>query len=1590
MRNNVRRISVTVVLIFFVVSGLTAFTAPAAASTTTYAGTGSPRSLQESADRLYSGSASSNGTAFQPTLPGVGWGGYQLATTFSGITRYADFVANGQFTSSSSPWGYTENDPGNALAGPSNYVSSPPYPGTTTGSDYITLTGKTNVTNTYIINGNFTTSETPWVKKTVPSSTTYGTYSNGRITGDEWEQRGTYTRYSGNPAAVYADMYCDQNFTYNGLTPPQYADISWKSWVPTYTKIADPTILHIQIILRYFPTGSTETDYTILDVTPTTTSSKPAGVSTYDITSKMTSTGKYGIRLWVYVYMTVTVGSQATLAARWDDVGVYIRYGAFSSGSYAQWGQTVNFNQIAADNGLLSFRYYTTLSTIVPSTDSYLSVWVGANRYDNRSFSSLTANSWQIATTVIPASVFNQSAVQIKVGVYIGTNLLIPIGTNPNFYFDNVSFYLKYKATPASIRLRVFDDANSKPWYVMTGSAGSGSLTFNPSTPWTGLGSPYPQVTFHFWTNGTNGKPGYNSSIVSFSYSSTTYARHGTQTTSVTFTVSDDSRTSWTCTYDTPDDINSYNNYNITVYFPPDWLLAPTYGINQITFGGISVTTYSTASNATASWVKMPGSVFAPNPPIRLLVIQIYAPNYIGPSQLRTLLFTQGENETHWMNATSFISGNTTRLICLLRDGSGGIPSNIASYAPTIRLYNESGGSYLSRTWSPSLSPGNGSFSLKLNPWVDSNVTWFDGINLQATFWRFCVNWNSTNQAANGIARFTTNSTLSRLTPTSLTSPKQPFTATFSDGFKLVVMYTNSRNSSGIMGANVIWRWNGTHTGEGNWSASSMSSLGIRGNYTVDIAGPTAYLHFAPQGTWIQVNATLGGFVPQSIFVRVFVRDIATTGSSAGFSIAQTYAWNSTVSVVQLVYTDIDHGFGISGAILSINGTWGGGKQLGSSGIGWWYSDMGAGTYQLFFRTNTTSLGTSSWFLIIEANKTHYQSLSVNLGYLNVRDRYTTHTEPYLSVTTAWGDNVTFLITFRDIDSGHTPIFGASATCNWANGYSVATPFGNGTYRFSLSIAGLSPQTINVAFDLSRPHWDSITGIAAQVTVRNIHTDLSSTPAQISVYWRDNSTAILIYKDLDHTGSISNISNCLWDHVKLYDKQTGAINYTGSFIYNMRLDSTHGSWILTLNGSLPVGDYTLWLHVRVQTANGYYEDKWLYPTLSILPIATNLAVKSDAGLYVYWNDLGNIVINYTDTVHGGKPILGASIGVTFYTVNPDVIWNFTENGNGLYTVFFNTTSVILGTSNYRAYPLIVLIVKGNHTYATTPPLIGLEIMYVNRISTKIVPTLPQSIVKGSNATYTVRYSDTDHADKGIPNANITLIDSHTLLGIDHSHYTVSYVGDGTYAINLETGWISSNGIDFIISASATNYFTQSQTIPLRFQTGGFSLMTIMMIGGGSAGAVLIGILGVVFYRRSKIPFVIKKIDQSVKLITKGEMLQPVPMRTRTEIVGTIFQDRLTILSKEKMEELEKEAVKGQKAAEESALPQEVVTGEEQGAVEESAGTEPSETDVDLIAKELERLEGKGGKEPSGEAESSKESSEEREETKKKKGDYADL
>ena len=1429
---------ITALLVITVIFGLGMVVTPAAASTATYSGTSTvERPIIERATNTTSGFNLANNTSLGNTgIPPGGWTGYNMTTTFSNILRNADYVTNGQYATSSSPWYFYSN---NGTIFSSAYSASPPS-GTSTHAVYVRLQGKELAVKP-LSDMNFSSYPIPTWKNSTQVLSSGGTWPNiyNSTSPGGWLMEGYYKNNGSVSLTTQANLYLDQNFTYSGVTPPDYAAITYQNWISNWTNMvtANGSSIYYGIILRYFGSNGTTRSYTLFNNTASgRTYKQPYAINTNTIiTNYLTATGKWGIRLFAKITLNIKSSRNIRVvgAVAWTNVGVYIRWGAYTAGNYAEWKDTFTMNQAATGNSWLIFKYWTNITSILPSTNSYLVAWVNStgqsvNQYNIIAFSSITTGSWQRAAVNIPSSVFNYpgSQVSIGVGIYLGSPLEVNATSSslwgPRFYFDNATFFIQYQPTPANIKLRINDVLNNENWNYTAATAttaGSGTVIIVPTPPRSQPWSPASDsVPFLFRTNATNGKSGYNQTIFTFTYTSTLYAnRYWRWTNYVTFTVSDTQSATWYLNYSVGTTsaalyLGGCQNYNISVYVPADWLnTAYQGGISQIHYAGYSVSAYTTSIvNSTTAVVRIPASVFAPDPPKGLLEIWFSAANYLGPSQIRTLLVTQVYNKytSTWTNATSFGATNQTRLVCYIRNGSNKIPSllNRALFTVSVRLYNQSKGAYNpSLLWTGSPSSTNWNFTVQLSPWngasyhpiYNQNVTYFAGGQNNSIRWYFAVNCTNGFEAGCGIAKFNTSYVPSSISATILTSPKQPYTATYYTGFTLMALYNNATNgnSTGIMGATLTWKW----MGPPYVSPQPMTPGAARGNYTATITGPAAFVYFnsteAVNGISIQINASRPKCISQTIQVKVYVIGVATSGSVSSFPVPyETYDWNSTVQT-SLIYSYTQNGSSIHGATLYVNKT-ASGATVGSSGIRWWFTyDALTGTYRIFFNaTQSTPTGLSSWSFNVSVYLHYFQNLSFNLNGFQIQNRPTSYSAPYLTYTVPWNDTAIFLVTFRDTDAGGSAIPGATATCTWTtqtgNPYTVI-PLSNRTYEFLLSDADLPPQTIGFTFSLSSPHFVSISGISGQVVIRIIRTSLSSPSSTITMYWGNNQTALLIYEDLDNNVNIS--TKASWSLMHAYSTQTGT-DYVANLVYNIYLNTPYNSWIIRVNGSLPVGSYTLWINFSVPIANGYYTSQLLYLPLNVNSIPTSLTTQFGATLTVVWSNTGTIIVSYTDTNHSVQ-VSGGNVAVL---VDPSISWSAVQTGNGIYTITLNTT---------YAYPraqlwyITVILIKTN--YAESEVSCSMQINAIPMSVT--VPSQEIEVAYGQPITFSVYVEDLNHS--------VGVYDLYPPLTV-RCNWTASgwmnYYQDfnnGWYLFNLTSTLEGTGQFTIIVQASQTYYTT---------------------------------------------------------------------------------------------------------------------------------------------------------------------------------------
>jgi hypothetical protein len=184
---------------------------------------------------------------------------------------------------------------------------------------------------------------------------------------------------------------------------------------------------------------------------------------------------------------------------------------------------------------------------------------------------------------------------------------------------------------------------------------------------------------------------------------------------------------------------------------------------------------------------------------------------------------------------------------------------------------------------------------------------------------------------------------------------------------------------------------------------------------------------------------------------------------------------------------------------------------------------------------------------------------------------------------------------------------------------------------------------------------------------------------------------------------------------------------------------------------------------------------------------------------------------------------------------------------------------------------------------------------------------------------------------------------------------------GLYVVSFKTPDAGKFTITF--TESAPGYQAQQIVFQVTVQAPppGFSIVMLAIVGVGGGGIVLLAVGAMIFIRRARMPFIIKKINETLGLINKGqhELATAVPLKTRDEIVTGIVAERVESFTKRKPLE-EEEVAKAQKGevvpaptAETSAALKEELKAVE-GKEEPEEGIE--EVEMNTLDEQLQQLE----------------------------------
>jgi len=311
----------------------------------------------------------------------------------------------------------------------------------------------------------------------------------------------------------------------------------------------------------------------------------------------------------------------------------------------------------------------------------------------------------------------------------------------------------------------------------------------------------------------------------------------------------------------------------------------------------------------------------------------------------------------------------------------------------------------------------------------------------------------------------------------------------------------------------------------------------------------------------------------------------------------------------------------------------------------------------------------------------------------------------------------------------------------------------------------------------------------------------------------------------------------------------------------------------------------------------------------------------DDSLSVHWKDNLTVIVLLNNT-HNGAPVSDASVSYTLKNSTGHVVYqgSLTSEGEGRYSLILSTDSP---NTTPGEYTLVISAVKENYSTSTkTVHIAVLGIATIPSYSNYYVsdPNSPALIsfgpfiqVENNIPFVVVLFTYTDTEGNPVPNASVTIngiIPSIPLgKGLDTS-ITINGIvptinlGSGVYAFVIPTN-LPPSVIPFSIIASSENYETVSTfnllvikewAIPIPFTSIRIPF-SILSIAAACIATPTIGFTAYTSIKKARIPRAIKRIDELIKAISRGERVE-VKLISREKVISSILAEELAIVGVE--------------------------------------------------------------------------------------------
>jgi len=253
--------------------------------------------------------------------------------------------------------------------------------------------------------------------------------------------------------------------------------------------------------------------------------------------------------------------------------------------------------------------------------------------------------------------------------------------------------------------------------------------------------------------------------------------------------------------------------------------------------------------------------------------------------------------------------------------------------------------------------------------------------------------------------------------------------------------------------------------------------------------------------------------------------------------------------------------------------------------------------------------------------------------------------------------------------------------------------------------------------------------------------------------------------------------------------------------------------------------------------------------------------------YHYVDEFGNDVENADSSIYEWEMSNNPAINGT---------GELTEAGNGYYVLDFNTANLAIG-----GYDIVIELSKDNYR----SKIAGIHLNIIS-IATNATPdNVRLEPEKGTIVAFTIPYIDIIKSEM-IANATTALT------GLPSSSYTIQESPSGYYVITIDTQHLSLTTYDITFTLSKDNYTAKNVNLLLvvKEKTIFGIPMSWFYIIIGTVVAVVAVFGAYAAVKHARIPFVIKKIDETLNIIEKEKPNASVPVtKSKSALFEKLFK-----------------------------------------------------------------------------------------------------